>query len=104
LHFSHIGLTDGRTFTLVSLSSWTTFQWYLGVALETASDRRYLAEEHTQRKTEALQAHTEILAGVGSQAAARPPVASCHGVRTLGPSGVIAIVNSKWAARDPSWE
>jgi len=29
---------------------------------------------------------------------------SCHGVRILGPSAVTAIVNSKWAASEPSWE
>ena len=37
-------------------------------------------------------------------AAARPPPASCHGVSTLGPSAVTAIVNSKCAASEPSWE
>ena len=37
-------------------------------------------------------------------AAARPPFASCQGVRIRGPAAVIAIVNSKWAASDPSWE
>ena len=29
---------------------------------------------------------------------------SCQGVRMRGPSAVIAIVNSKWAASEPSWE
>ena len=37
-------------------------------------------------------------------AAARPPLASCQGVRIRGPEPVIAIVNSKWAASEPSWE
>lgn len=37
-------------------------------------------------------------------AAARPPEASCQGVRIRGPAAVIATVNSKWAARDPSSE
>jgi len=37
-------------------------------------------------------------------AAARPPFASCHGVSTRGPFAVTAIVNSKCAASDPSWE
>src|SRR3954447_2020926 len=32
------------------------------------------------------------------------PTVSCQGVSTRGPSAVIAIVNSKWAASDPSWE
>ena len=29
---------------------------------------------------------------------------SCQGVRIRGPSPVMAIVNSKWAASEPSWE
>ena len=37
-------------------------------------------------------------------AAARPPLASCQGVRIRGPAAVTAIVNSKWADSDPSWE
>ena len=37
-------------------------------------------------------------------AAARPPLASCQGVKIRGPLAVIATVNSKWAASDPSWE
>ena len=47
----------------------------------------------------------------GSQARTRAGCAldaaqssSCQGVNTLGPSAVIATVNSKWAARDPSCE
>src|SRR5690349_24743439 len=31
-------------------------------------------------------------------------VGSCHGVSTRGPLAVTAIVNSKWAASDPSFE
>src|SRR6476660_8594093 len=38
-----------------------------------------------------------------SQAAARLPSA-CHGVRTRGPSASMAMVNSKWAASEPSCE
>src|SRR6185437_7988880 len=38
LHFSHIGLTDGRTFTLIrSQNSRTKFPWILGPALATAA-------------------------------------------------------------------
>jgi hypothetical protein len=37
-------------------------------------------------------------------ATARPAPASCHGVSTRGPSAVTAMVNSKCAASDPSWE
>jgi len=32
------------------------------------------------------------------------PFSTCHGVRIRGPSAVMAIVNSKWAASEPSWE
>ena len=37
----------------------------------------------------------------------RPPRSyspSCQGVRMRGPAAVTATVNSKWAAREPSWE
>ena len=36
--------------------------------------------------------------------AAAAALLSCHGVRIRGPSAVMAIVNSKWAASEPSWE
>ncbi len=38
------------------------------------------------------------------QAAAIRALDSCQGVRIRGPSAVTAIVNSKWAVTDPSWE
>jgi len=38
---------------------------------------------------------TEALPNRPAQAAARPPPASCHGVRILGPCTVMATVNSK---------
>ena len=38
-----------------------------------------------------------------AQAAARCPF-SCHGVRIRGPTAVMATVNSKCAASEPSWE
>ena len=38
LHFSHIGLTDGRTFTLASLSSWEPkLRGTFGAALATGA-------------------------------------------------------------------
>jgi hypothetical protein len=38
LHFSHIGLTEGRTFTLIhSQLSKTLFYWILGLALATVA-------------------------------------------------------------------
>src|ERR1700722_17132847 len=61
-----------------------------------------------RRKARAARKHHAAGApgdvSTGAQAAARPLPASCHGVSTRGPSAVIAIVNSKWAASDPSWE
>jgi len=50
LHFSHIGLTDGRTFTVDStlVVSETVLHQFLQPALATASGRRYRAEERTQ--------------------------------------------------------
>src|SRR3954469_16556241 len=32
------------------------------------------------------------------------PSSTCQGVSTRGPSAVMAMVNSKWAASEPSWE
>jgi hypothetical protein len=37
-------------------------------------------------------------------AAAMRALDSCQGVRIRGPSAVTAIVNSKWAVTEPSWE
>ena len=112
LHFSHIGLTEGRTFMLVSLF----FSDIRSVPQLGSGDRysrRYQAEECHAAQQTALRAHPLMLAraeiALGSvdfapQAAARPLPASCHGVRIRGPSAVIAIVNSKCAASDPSCE
>ena len=49
------------------------------------------------------------LAPAGARAAAGQAAAECasgwcQGVRMRGPAEVIAIVNSKWAASEPSWE
>jgi hypothetical protein len=45
LHFSHIGLTEGRTFTLESTPKWEDIQnGVLTGALATASGRRYRGE------------------------------------------------------------
>jgi hypothetical protein len=37
-------------------------------------------------------------------AAAMRALDSCQGVRIRGPSAVTAMVNSKWAVVEPSWE
>jgi hypothetical protein len=131
LHFSHIGLTDGRTFTLASLSSWEHLSGTFGGALETGAVAA-TSSRSTRNTLVVLQAHRGMVAGAlkrlrpaipgppeatsgplrrqteasrpPDQAAARPPEASCQGVRIRGPSAVTAIVNSKCAAREPSWE
>src|SRR4051812_7437447 len=109
LHFSHIGLTDGRTFM-------GPFDWSptprLWPPLWRPLPRRgtLLAARNTPRGAHRgmiAAAHGSAGARYGPgwrfQAAARLPSA-CQGVRTRGPSAAIATVNSKWAAREPSWE
>jgi hypothetical protein len=71
LHFSHIGLTDGRTFTLAWLFLFdNSGVRFLRRGSGDRYGRRYLAEEHLQRSTRALQAHPGMLAaafgGVGN--------------------------------------
>src|SRR5690349_11227687 len=107
LHFSHIGLTDGRTFTLASLSwLWVSPSSSLSPALEAASGRRYRAEDRhvAQNDCATSAAKHGSRADVAQAAAARPSPASCQGVRIRGPDAVTATVNSKCAASEPSWE
>jgi hypothetical protein len=51
------------------------------------------AQVHSRRATRAAPPY-----------AAAAALLSCHGVRIRGPSRVMAIVNSKWAASEPSCE
>src|SRR5439155_9163008 len=95
LHFSHMGLTEARTFTRSAI--------YLGLerigseAQETARRR-----ENSQRRLAA--AYSPVLARSRSpHYAARAASSRCHGVKIRGPSAVIATVCSKCAASDPSW-
>src|SRR5947209_20073398 len=102
LHFSHIGLTDGRTFTLL-FALVVTICSVLQPGSGDRPGRRYRAAERAAQ-SRALRTHPGILARwlrPGQAAAARPPPTSCQGVRILGPSAVTAIVNSKWAASEP---
>src|SRR5437588_8659863 len=62
LHFSHIGLTEGRTFTLALALVWSKLGSYLSPALETARGRRYRAEDRHAARTVALRAHRGMLA------------------------------------------
>jgi hypothetical protein len=57
LHFSHIGFTDGRTFTLASLSLSVSLMSSFGSALATASGRRYQAKDALQRKWQRSRAN-----------------------------------------------
>ncbi len=63
LHFSHIGLTEGRTFTLDSLSvGKTLWLWVLAEALATGTVAATTDEGHTRRWTDPLRAHRGMLA------------------------------------------
>ena len=119
LHFSHIGLTDARTFMNLALLS-------KEVALGSQeSDRRdrtrgpgdaaYRSAATPDRlmlaAAESPSARHQTLTGLRGQPAANPDAVlaasgqsfKCQGVRIRGPSAVTAIVNSKWAASEPSW-
>src|SRR5450755_3722641 len=98
LHFSHMGLTEGRTFTAEIRSLlgviWTGFP----SARLWRPVRSPLRHRGAARSTKlhALQAQRGILAGRifhELHAAARPLPDSCQGVRIRGPSAVTAIVN-----------
>jgi hypothetical protein len=68
LHFSHIGLTDGRTFT--SLRSREMFSLSLLPALETGTASA-TERSAASSATNALQAHPQILAGGWASAGPR---------------------------------
>src|SRR6478735_2222446 len=102
LHFSHIGLTDGRTFN-GSLSDLVpaTGLW---LPLRLPLPRRGVGARGRNSPLSATSdGSSEARVVRGAQAAAALARCSCHGVSTLGPSAVIATVNSKCAASDPSW-
>ena len=94
LHFSHMGLTDARTFIAP-----------LGGTYRDEDQRR--AQESAPRPT----GKSSSLMPVASQAltareagSAGSATSSCQGVKIRGPSAVMATVCSKWAASDPSCE
>jgi hypothetical protein len=101
LHFSHIGLTDGRTFMI---------PFGFGpdeAALETRAVAATTSRTEctlTPSRARARQRRIANAYGRMTGQAAAWACASCHGVRTRGPAAVTAIVNSKWAASEPSWE
>src|SRR5437588_12266584 len=97
LHFSHIGLTEGLTFTLASLS-WAGFNgprrelWRPLKPPLPEPDVRAAQRGVPRRRQVMLAGVARWPAGKSNYAAARPPDASCQGVRILGPSAVTATV------------
>src|SRR5881227_2697760 len=93
LHFSHIGLTDGRTF----------MEPFGG---ESVKERAACAQAHASRATQQDSTVLRRPRGSGGvrYAAETWRPASCQGVRIRGPSAVTATVNSKCAASEPSCE
>jgi hypothetical protein len=70
------------------------------------SPRRYgvTSPDRRHRRRNSSVAVKQAEAQAAAVAANRPVFDSCQGVRMRGPSAVMAIVNSKWAASEPSWE
>src|SRR5436305_6660245 len=105
LHFSHIGLTDGRTF--MGPFDWNPATWLWPPLRQPLPrpDRCLQQEIALERAHRGMIASAKVPTGAvpAGQAAARLP-STCQGVRTRGPSASIATVNSKWAASEPSWE
>src|SRR5207302_10504869 len=105
LPFPHIGFPAGATFTsaLADGRLQISHRRRLWRPFRSPLPRRGMA----QSARRPYGRTTAILAGllwpVVAYPAARPPPASCQGVRTLGPSAVMATVNSKWADSEPSW-
>ena len=94
LHFSHMGLTDARTFTVPKT--------YLFI-----EENRRGTQESAPAEDKPVKVSSGRWALQAAPAAAGAPFADasrCHGVRIRGPSAVIATVCSKWAASEPSWE
>ena len=112
LHFSHMGFIEARTFTTVRFSRdspadprrWTG-EPYIAAQNDAERDPEMLAEALPYSGWSVQRRH--MTSGEAKpldiQAAARSSF-RCHGVRIRGPSAVTAIVCSKWAVRDPSWE
>jgi hypothetical protein len=59
LHFSHIGLTDGRTFTVASLSSPMETNSSRSPALETGSVAATVPQKRSQRVENLARARNE---------------------------------------------
>ena len=108
LHFSHMGLTDGRTFMFPFGCSSSALA--LAAVAAAATPARTLAQpeapgssatKHPSKGDVSVSAPTGAR-WAAAQAAARL-ASRCQGVRILGPCASTATVNSKWAANEPSW-
>src|SRR5215217_7054825 len=62
------------------------------------------AQETARRQNNSEKIAGAFRPGQAACSTSRSASSSCHGVRIRGPAAVIAIVNSKWAASEPSWE
>src|SRR3954453_10426534 len=93
LHFSHMGLTEARTFTAPQ-------------SIRVKENRRRGPGDGQAPGEQAEEIRSRDQSSFGPLTlfpAARAASSRCQGVRIRGPSAVIATVCSKWAARDPSW-
>ena len=99
LHFSHIGLTDARTFIAPRIGNVSNEE--TGACAQETAQRRPI-------RVAAAPGRLAVCARIvyTDAAAGWTPLSttSCQGVRMRGPSPVMATVCSKWAASDPSWE
>src|SRR3954452_10835510 len=95
LHFSHMGLTEARTFMAPQS---------IGYSKRKAPGAQETAPRPLRPVKHSRGRPAEELAQRRLNQAARTSSARCQGVRILGPSDVIATVCSKWAAREPSCE
>src|ERR1700732_3153218 len=97
LHFSHIGLTDGLTF-MIPFGGWVpaTRLWLpLRPPLPGRGGAPAQIDNRASSRTPDGSKSYALAAPSGARSEACSVSAECHGVRTLGPSRVIATVNSK---------
>ena len=118
LHFSHIGLTEGRTFMfpfgwLPARRRWRTVRRRCHPPETRTHAKAGLAHGATEKHSKGLLAPVAVPDPLcapaegrrgGARYAAARVLDSCQGVRIRGPADVTAMVNSKCAVSDPSCE
>src|SRR3954466_7609872 len=93
LHFSHMGLTEARTFTAPQ-----------SIRVKENRRRGPGDGQAPREQPEKISSRDQPCFGAFALCQAALAASSrCHGVRIRGPSAVIATVCSKCAASDPSW-